>query len=61
MAALEPRPRPSRRGLTEYLLLVGFLVLVAAGAVALFGGEIRAALGVRAPGSVPAARPPAQP
>ncbi|BDG04346.1 hypothetical protein [Anaeromyxobacter oryzae] len=47
MSALEPRPRPSRRGLTEYLLLVGFLVLACAGAVALFGDEIRAAFGVR--------------
>ncbi|WP_242394660.1 hypothetical protein [Anaeromyxobacter oryzisoli] len=54
------RPRPSRRGLTEYLFLIGFLVLAAAGAVAVFGDELRAAFGVRPlPGA--AARAPDAP
>ncbi len=39
-----PRPRPSRRGLTEYVVLV--LIALAAGAVALFGDALRARLGV---------------
>jgi hypothetical protein len=45
MASRPPRT-PSKEGLTEYALLVGFLALAAAGAVALFGDEIRGALGL---------------
>jgi hypothetical protein len=57
MAAADPRPRPSRRGLTEYLLLVAFLALAAAGGLAVFGDDLRAVFGVRPPpGAV--ARPP---
>jgi hypothetical protein len=47
MTAPDPRARPSRRGLTEYLLLVGFLIVAAAGVATLFGDELRAAFGVR--------------
>jgi len=35
--------RPSRQELVELLLLVGFLAVAAAGAVALFGEELRQA------------------
>jgi hypothetical protein len=52
MAAPDPRPRPSRRGLSEYLLLVGVLLVAAAGAVAVFGEELRGAFGVRPPPGV---------
>ena len=47
MAPTSPaRPaRPSRRGLVELLLVTAFLALAAAGAVALFGDELRQALG----------------
>lgn len=45
---------PSRQGLVELLLLVGFLVLAAAGAVAVFGAELRQAFGAPPP-------PPAAP
>jgi hypothetical protein len=48
-----PAP-PSRQGLAELLLLVGFLVLAAAGAVAVFGAELRQAFGAPPP---PAAEP----
>ena len=41
-----PRRGPSREGLREYALVTAFLVLAAAAAVLLFGGEIRAALGL---------------
>lgn len=42
----EPARRPaSRRGMAEYLLVVAFVSLAIVGALALFGGEIRAALG----------------
>ena len=41
--------RPSRQGLVEVLLLTGFLALVAAGAVALFGDELRQAFGAAPP------------
>ena len=51
----EPTP-PSRQGLAELLLLVGFLALAAGGAVAVFGPELRQAFG--APPA--AARGPAQ-
>jgi hypothetical protein len=40
---------PSRQGLAELLLLVGFLVLAAAGAVAVFGVELRQAFGAPPP------------
>ena len=43
------RAQPSRQGLTELVLLVGFLAIAAAGAVAVFGPELRAAFGQRAP------------
>jgi hypothetical protein len=43
-----------RQGLAEYAFLVAFLALAAAGAVAVFGDELRVALGIR-----PAAPPPA--
>lgn len=43
----------------EYALVTAFLVLAAAGAIALFGDEIRGALGIRPPAASPAA-PPAQ-
>jgi len=46
--------RPSRQGLVELLLVTAFLALAAAGAVALFGDELRQALGRPAP---PAAAP----
>ncbi|GAO02528.1 hypothetical protein [Anaeromyxobacter sp. PSR-1] len=59
MAEPAHRSRPSRQGLTEYLLLVGALAILAAGAVALFAPEIRAALG--SPPAVPAAPAPAAP
>jgi hypothetical protein len=42
-----PRRGPSREGLREYVLVTAFLVLAAAGAVILFGDEVRAALGLR--------------
>jgi hypothetical protein len=48
--------RPSRQGLIELLLVVGFLSVAAAGAVALFGDELRHALGARP--AREAARPP---
>jgi len=45
-----------RRGLVEWLLVPAFLALAAAGAVALFGDEIRASLGLSPPAS-PAVQP----
>jgi hypothetical protein len=52
MAASPPRPdrahRPGRQGLVELLLVTGFLVVAAAGAVALFGDELRQTFGGRA-------------
>jgi hypothetical protein len=56
----------SRQGLAEYLLLVGFLVLSAAGAVAVFGDELRTAFGLAprpaaaAPARASAPSPPAR-
>lgn len=42
----EPARRPaSREGLVEYLIVAAVLALAVAGAVALFGDELRAALG----------------
>jgi hypothetical protein len=50
----EPAPRPaSRQGTVEYLLVVAFVALAVAGAVALFGDEIRGALGPPTARSVP--------
>jgi hypothetical protein len=43
----QPRRGPSRESLREYALVTAFLVLAAAGAIVLFGDEIRAALGLR--------------
>lgn len=48
--------RPSRQGLAELVLLTGFLALAAAGAVILFGDELRQAFGGR-----PAAAAPSSP
>jgi hypothetical protein len=56
----EPAP-PSRQGLTELLLLVGFLALAAGGAVAVFGAELRQAFGAPAGPAAPAAAPPRTP
>jgi hypothetical protein len=56
MAGARPDPaRPSRQGLAELLLVTAFLALAAAGAVALFGDELRQALGRRPPPAAPAA------
>lgn len=38
-----------RRGLVEYALVTAFLAIAAAGAVAIFGDEIRSALGLGPP------------
>jgi hypothetical protein len=51
-----------RQGLVEWALVTAFLALAAAGAIAIFGGEIRAALGiVPAAGAPPARAAPAAP
>jgi cytochrome c oxidase subunit IV len=44
-----------KQGLLEWALVTGFLVLAAAGAVALFGDEIHAALAARPAASAPPA------
>jgi hypothetical protein len=53
-----------KHGLVEWALVTAFLALAAAGAVAVFGDEIRASLGVgpaaRAPAVRPAPRAPAR-
>jgi hypothetical protein len=50
---------PSRQGLVEYLLVTGFLLVAAAGAVAIFGGELRDVFGVGSPPATsPAGAPP---
>jgi hypothetical protein len=49
-----------KQGLVEYALVTAFLALVAVGALAVFGDEIRGALGLRtapAPASAPAPGP----
>ncbi len=51
-----PAP-PSRQGLAELLLLVGFLALAAGGAVAVFGAELRQAFGARPPAAATPAGP----
>jgi hypothetical protein len=46
-----------KQGLVEWALVTAFLALVAVGAIAVFGDEIRGALGLRtapAPASAPA-------
>ena len=52
-----------KQGVTEWALVTAFLAVAAAGAIAIFGDEIRAALGVRpathAPAALPAPRAPA--
>ncbi|HET8539691.1 MAG TPA: hypothetical protein VFL83_07445 [Anaeromyxobacter sp.] len=51
-----------KQGVTEWALVTAFLALAAAGAVAIFGDEIRAALGVGPTARTRAARPaPAAP
>jgi hypothetical protein len=52
-----------RQGLVEYAVVSGVLVALVAGAIALYGNELRAALGVRpAPGAArPAPAAPAAP
>jgi hypothetical protein len=52
----DPAP-PSRQGLAELLFLAGFLALAAAGAVAVFGGELRQAFGAQAKPAAAAAGP----
>jgi hypothetical protein len=53
------KPRgPSRQGLVEYLLVTGFLLVAAAGAVAIFGGELRDVFGVRGPPAGATQTPP---
>ncbi|HEY6099742.1 MAG TPA: hypothetical protein VIW03_09950 [Anaeromyxobacter sp.] len=50
--------RRMRQGLVEYALVTAFLALAAAGAIAIFGDEIRGALGLRAPSAPPPAAAP---
>jgi hypothetical protein len=45
-----------RRDLAEWLLVTAFVALAAAGAIAIFGDEIRASLGLTRP-AAPAVRP----
>lgn len=54
--------RGMKQGLVEYALVTAFLALAAAGAIAIFGDEIRGALGLRQPArGTPAPVPPALP
>ncbi|WP_242371803.1 MULTISPECIES: hypothetical protein [Anaeromyxobacter] len=49
-----------RQGLVEYAVITGALVALAAGAIALYGDELRVALGVRPqPATARSAQPPA--
>jgi hypothetical protein len=41
-----PRRKPSTEGLREYALVTAFLALAVAGALILFGDELRGALGL---------------
>jgi Flp pilus assembly pilin Flp len=53
-APAEPARRPaSREGIAEYLIVFAFVALAIAGALALFGDDIRGALGT----ATAAARP----
>ncbi len=45
-----------KQGVTEWAFVTAFLALAAVGAVAIFGDEIRAALGVPQPARPPAPR-----
>jgi cytochrome c-type biogenesis protein CcmH/NrfG len=54
----DPAP-PSRQGLGELVLVAGFLALAAAGAVAVFGAELRQAFGAP-PATAAPARDPAR-
>jgi hypothetical protein len=54
--ARKPRRWPSSEGLREYVLVTLFLALAVAGALILFGDEIRGTLGLG-----PAAPPPPPP
>ncbi len=54
--ARKPRRGPSSEGLREYVLVTLFLALAVAGALILFGDEIRGALGLAPAAPV---RPPA--
>ena len=47
-----------RQGLVEYGLVTAFLALAAAGAIAIFGDEIRGALGLGPPPAPPPAAAP---
>ena len=49
-----------RQGLVELALVTAFLALAAAGAVAIFGDEVRAALGVAPAAPRPAPGAPAR-
>lgn len=49
-----------RQGLVEYALVTAFLALAAAGAIAVFGDEIRGALGLRPEANPPSAVAPAR-
>jgi hypothetical protein len=44
-----------KQGLTEYAIVTAFLALAAAGAIAIFGDELRGALGLGPPPPRPAA------
>lgn len=50
-----------KQGLLEYALVAAFLALAAAGAIALFGDELRGALGLRPPAAAAPSPPPAAP
>ncbi len=54
-----PERRPSRQGLVEYLVVLAFAAIAAAGAIAIFGDEVRAAFGGR-PAAEAAPRAPAR-
>jgi hypothetical protein len=51
-----------KRGLVEWAFVTAFVALAAGGAIALFGDELRAALGLGpAPAAAPAAAAPPRP
>jgi hypothetical protein len=50
-----------RQGLVEYALVTAFLALAAAGAIAIFGDELRGALGLPPPPAARVAPAPAPP
>lgn len=54
--------KPMKQGLTEYAIVTAFLALAVAGAIALFGDELRTALGIAPPAASGApARPAGRP